>query len=373
VKLKRHGAVLALVAVGALALAACGSNPTPSGGGGGGASTGPAACGGKQNLTAEGSSAQKNAIDVFVQAYQAKCPGFNVAYNPTGSGAGVKQFNAGLVDFGGSDSALNAANGEVAAAEQRCKGNPAWDLPMVFGPVALGYNVPGVTDLVLNGDTTAKIFSGGIKTWNDPAIAALNSGKQLPAEPINVIYRSDSSGTTDNFQQYLAAASKGSWTKAAGKTFNGGVGTGSQGSAGVAQAIASAPGTIGYIELSFAQDNKLSMAQLDSGSGPVALTDDAVSKAISGAQITGQGNDMRLDLKSVYAASTAGAYPLVLATYELVCSKGYDPDVATAVKNFLTIAATDGQAQLGAAGYAPLPAEFQQKLLTAIQAIGSSA
>jgi phosphate transport system substrate-binding protein len=370
VKLKRHGAVLAMVAAAALALTACGSNPTPAGSGGGGASTGPAVdCGGKQNLNAEGSSAQKNAIDVFVQAYQQKCSGANVAYNPTGSGAGVKQFNAGLVDFGGSDSALNAANGEVAAAQARCKGNPAWNLPMVFGPVALGYNVPGVTDLVLNGEVAAKIFNGGIKTWNDPAIAALNSGKQLPAQPISVIYRSDQSGTTDNFQQYLAAASKGAWTQAAGKTFNGGVGTGSQGSAGVAQAISGTPGTIGYIELSYAQDNKLSMAQLDSGSGPVALTDDSVGKAISGAKVTGQGNDLRLDLKSVYGANTPGAYPLLLATYELVCSKGYDAPVAQAVKAFLTTAATAGQAQLPAAGYAPLPAEFQQKLLTAVQAI----
>jgi len=370
VKLKRHGAVLAMVATATLALTACGSNPTPAGGGTGGASTGPAVdCGGKQNLNAEGSSAQKNAIDVFVQAYQQKCSGANVAYNPTGSGAGVKQFNAGLVDFGGSDSALNAANGEVAAAQTRCKGNPAWNLPMVFGPVALGYNVPGVTDLVLNGEVAAKIFNGGIKTWNDPAIAALNSGKTLPAQPISVIYRSDQSGTTDNFQQYLTAASKGAWTQAAGKTFNGGVGTGSQGSAGVAQAISGTPGTIGYIELSYAQDNKLAMAQLDSGSGPVALTADSVGKAISGAKVTGAGNDLRLDLKSVYGGNTAGAYPLLLATYELVCSKGYDAPVAQAVKAFLTTAATTGQAQLPAAGYAPLPAEFQTKLLTAVQAI----
>ena len=371
-KLMRHGAVLALVAAGALALAACGSNPTPAGGGGGAsASNGSAACGGKKNLNAEGSSAQKNAIDVFVQAYQQQCAGYNVAYNPTGSGAGVKQFNAGLVDFGGSDSALNVTNGEVAAAQQRCKGNPAWNLPMVFGPVAIAYNVPGVTDLVINGETIAKIFNGGIKTWNDPAIAALNSGKQLPAQPINVIYRSDQSGTTDNFQQYLQAAGKGAWTQPAGRTFNGGVGTGSQGSAGVAQSIAGAPGTIGYIELSYAQDNKLAMAQLDAGSGPVALTDASVGKAIAAAKVTGQGNDLRLDLKSVYGANTAGAYPLILATYEIVCSKGYDPDQVQAVKAFLTAAATAGQGQLPAAGYAPLPAEFQQKLLTAIQAISA--
>jgi phosphate transport system substrate-binding protein len=370
VKLMRHGAVLALAAAGALALAGCGSNPTPSGGGASPAPGPGVNCGGKQSLTAEGSTAQKNAMDVFVQAYQQACPGYHLAYNPTGSGAGVKQFTAGLIDFGGSDSALNTSNGEVAAAQQRCKGNPAWNLPLVFGPVAIAYNVPGVTDLVLNGETAAKIFNGQIKDWKDPAIAALNPGKQLPGQPINVIYRSDQSGTTDNVQQYLQAAGKAAWTQGAGKSFNGGVGTGSQGSAGVAQAIAGAPGTIGYIELSYAQDNKLSMARLDAGSGPVALTDESVGKSIAAAKIAGQGNDLRLDLKSTYSANVPGAYPLLLATYELVCSKGYDPPVSQAVKAFLTTAATTGQAQLASAGYAPLPSEFQQKLLTAIQAIG---
>jgi phosphate transport system substrate-binding protein len=369
VKHKRHGAVLAMVAVGALALTACGSNPTPTGVPGGAAGGPPVACGGKKDLTAEGSTAQKNAMDIFVQAYQVKCPGQNLAYNPTGSGAGVKQFTAGLVDFGGSDSQLNQSNGEVTAAQQRCHGNPAWDLPMVFGPVAVAYNLNGVDKLVLSGQVTAKIFNGQIKNWNDPAIAALNPGVQLPATPINVIFRSDESGTTDNFQQYLQAAGKGAWTQGAGKKFVGGVGSGASQTAGAAQAVASTNGAIGYIELSYAQDNKLKMAELDNGAGPVALTNDSVGKAISSAKVVGQGNDLRLDLKSVYGAATPGAYPLILATYELVCSKGYSPDVAQAVKAFLTTAATSGQAQLPDAGYAPLPDAFKQKLLTAIQAI----
>ena len=371
-KLKRHGAVLALAAAGTLALAACGSNPTPQGGSAAPAPGAAVDCGGKTNLTAEGSSAQKNAMDVFAQVYQAACPGKNVAYNPTGSGAGVKQFNAGLVDFGGSDSALNASNGEVAAAQQRCKGNPAWNLPLVFGPVAIAYNLDGVDNLVLNGETAAKIFNGQIKNWNDPAIAALNSGAQLPNQPINVVFRSDESGTTDNFQQYLQAAGKGAWTQGAGKKWGGGVGSGATQSAGVSQTVSGASGSITYVELSYAQDNKLKMARLDSGSGPVELSNDSVGKAIETAQVTGQGNDLKLDLKSVYGANTPGAYPLILATYEIVCSKGYTPDVAQSVKAFLTTAATSGQAQLPEAGYAPLPESFKQKLLTAIGAISGS-
>ena len=373
---QRPGAAMAAVlAAGALMLSACGSDPNSGGASGGSsggdsaAASGPAVdCSGKPNLTAEGSSAQKNAMDVFTQAYQQKCPGANLAYNPTGSGAGVKQFSAGLVDFGGSDSALKDT--ETAAAAKRCQGNPAWNLPMVFGPVALSYKLGGVQSLTLNGPTTAKIFSGGIKTWNDPAIAALNPGVTLPATPIKVVFRSDESGTTDNFQQYLAASSKGAWTKGAGKKFNGGVGSGAEKSSGVAQAVAATEGSISYVELSYAQDNKLAMAKLDNGGGPVELNDQTVGKAIEGAKVSGQGNDLKLDLKSVYGTTAADQYPLILATYEIVCSKGYDPATSKAVKAFLTTAANEGQANLGDAGYAKLPDAFKQKLATAIQAIG---
>jgi phosphate transport system substrate-binding protein len=370
VKLQRHGAAVALMAAGAIMVSACGSDPTPAAGGGS-APAGSASvdCSGKKSLSAEGSSAQKNAIDVFIQAYQAACAGSNVAYNPTGSGAGVKQFNAGLVDFGGSDSALSADKGEVAAAATRCKENPAWNLPLVFGPVAIAYKLNGVTNLTLNGEVAAKLFNGTIKTWNDPAVAALNPGVTLPATPVNVVFRSDESGTTDNFQQYLQAASKGAWTQGAGKKFTGGVGSGAEKSAGVAQATASTEGAISYVELSFAQDNKLSIAKIDNGSGAVELNDDSVGKAIEGAAIKGSGNDLVIDLKSVYGSTTAGAYPLILATYEIVCSKGYDADTAKSVKAFLEVAATTGQANLSEAGYAPLPKAFQEKLLTAIKAI----
>jgi phosphate transport system substrate-binding protein len=370
VKLQRHGAVVALMAATAIMASACGSDPTPAGGGNAPAGGSAAVdCSGKKSLTAEGSSAQKNAIDVFIQAYQAACAGSNVAYNPTGSGAGVKQFNAGLVDFGGSDSALSADKGETTAAATRCKNNPAWNLPLVFGPVAIAYKLNGVNSLTLNGEVAAKLFNGGIKTWNDPAVAALNPGVNLPATPVNVVFRSDESGTTDNFQQYLQAASKGAWTQGAGKKFAGGVGSGAEKSAGVAQATASTEGAISYVELSYAQDNKLNMAKIDTGSGAVELTDASVGKSIEGAAIKGSGNDLVIDLKSVYGTSTAGAYPLILATYEIVCSKGYDPDTAKAVKAFLQVAATNGQANLSDAGYAPLPKSFQDKLLTAITAI----
>ncbi|MBV9313554.1 MAG: phosphate ABC transporter substrate-binding protein PstS [Pseudonocardia sp.] len=368
-KLKRHTAVLALAAASVLMLSACGSdvNTTTPGAPSGGAAA--VSCGGKKSLTAEGSTAQQNAMDAFIAAYQQACPGYNLAYNGTGSGAGVKQFTAGLVDIGGTDSPLDPSKGETTAAANRCKNNPAWDLPMVFGPITVAFNLKGVNDLTLNPETIAKIFSGQIKTWNDPAIAALNSGVTLPATPIAVQYRSDQSGTTDNFQTYLKDASKGVWTKGTGKTFNGGVGEGKQGNPGVGQGVSATNGAIGYVEWSFSQQNKLTIAKIDSGSGPVALTNESVGKAIDGATIKGEGNDLVLDLNSIYSSSASGAYPLVLATYELACSKGYDPDTATAVKAFLTAAATTGQNQLSSIGYIPLPQAFQNKILTAIKAI----
>ena len=358
-------------AITGLTLTACGSdNNSPSGAsqsGASGSSSAAADCGGKTALTGEGSTAQQNAVAVFNQVWGQKCPGKNLSYNPTGSGAGVTQFIAGQVDFAGSDSAL--AKDQVDPAAKRCGGNPAWNLPLVFGPVALGYNLPGVDKLNVNADVLAKIFSGGITNWNDPAIAALNSGASLPDQKITPIYRSDSSGTTDNFQKYLGAAAPQSWTKGAGKEFQGGAGEGAQKTAGVVQAVQATPGAIGYVEKGFADQAKLTVAAIDTGSGPVALTDDSAKAAIDSAKISGSGNDLVLDLNSLYSTKAAGAYPLMLATYEIVCSKGYDADTSAAVKSFLTVAANDGQAGLPAAGYVPLPDAFKQRLLTAVKAI----
>ncbi|TDQ05438.1 phosphate ABC transporter substrate-binding protein PstS [Labedaea rhizosphaerae] len=375
-KINRHASVLgAVLAAGALVLSACGSDNNTAGGSTSGAGapapTGTAQvdCGGKKALTAEGSTAQKGAMEAFIAAYGQKCQGYQLAYNPTGSGNGVKNFTGGQVDFGGSDSALKKDKGEVDAAAKRCKGNPAWNLPLVFGPVAIVYNNKDAQELTLTGELAAKIFSGAITDWSDPAIAAANGGKALPAKKITVVFRADESGTTDNFQKYLSAAGKGAWTKDAGKKFNGGVGQGAQGSAGVADAVAAGDGAIAYAEWSYAQDKNLAMAKIDSGSGPVELNAQTAGVAIQSAKVKGTGNDLELDLKSLYSSNTPGAYPLVLATYEIVCSKGYDADTAKAVKAFLTVAATDAQGQLQEAGYVPLPNQFQSKLLTAIQAI----
>ncbi|HEY2763085.1 MAG TPA: phosphate ABC transporter substrate-binding protein PstS [Pseudonocardiaceae bacterium] len=370
-KLKRHHAVLGLVAAGAVLFPACGTDTNTPSGGAGASSAAPIACGGKQALKASGSTAQANAMTRFVSAYEDACTGKTLNYTSNGSGAGVNEFVGKQTDFAGSDSPLDPAKGEVDKAKVRCDGNPAWDLPTVFGPIAITYNLPGVSGLVLDGPTAAKIFSGQVKTWNDPAITALNSGKNVPSTPIVVVFRSDESGTTDNFQKYLTAASNGAWTKGAGKTFAGGVGEGAKGNEGTSAAIKSTPGAITYNEWSFAKQQNLSIAEVvNSGGGqPVTLSAESAAKAVDGAKVKGTGNDLVLDLSSIYGSKVAGAYPIILATYEIVCSKYTDAPTGTAVKAFLTTAVTSGQKGLADNGYVPLPSAFQQKLLTAINAI----
>lgn len=328
---------------------------------------GTAGCGGKRAVTAEGSTAQQNAIAVFNQVWGQYCPGKNVEYNPTGSGAGREQFIAGHVDFAGSDSPLIAD--QIRPAANRCNGNPAWDLPLVFGPVALVYNLPGVPTLVVNGDALAKIFDGMITNWNDPILAALNGGVALPDIRIAPVYRSDSSGTTDNLQKFLTAAAPQSWTRGVGTEFQGGVGEGAAKSAGVIEAVQATTGAIGYVEKGFADRAGLSFAQLNTGNGPVALTNDTARTAMNVVGFVGDGNDLVLDLNPMYATQQPGAYPLVLATYEIVCSKGYGPDLAQAIKSFLGIAANNGQTPLSSAGYIPLPDKVKERLVTAINAM----
>ena len=356
------------------ALTACGSdNNAASTGAGGASGTGDSsiACGGKKSLKASGSSAQANAVTRFVTAYEAACPGFTLNYTSSGSGAGVKEFIGGQTDLGGTDSPLNADKGEIEKAKERCGGADAWNLPMVFGPIAITYNVPGVDALVLDGATAAKIFSGAVTSWDAPEIAALNPGKTLPAQPIVVIFRSDESGTTDNFQKYLTAASNGAWEKGAGKTFNGGTGEGAKGNEGTSAAITSTPGSVTYNEWSFAKNQGLSIAQIITSAGPdpVTLSVDSVGKSIAGVKIKGEGNDLVLDTSSFYEPTEVGAYPIVLGTYSVVCSKYPDAEVAPAVKAFLSVALGKGQEGLTDNGYIPVPDSFKSKLTAAINAI----
>lgn len=376
-KAKRSGAAFGLLAAGALLLSACGSDNNTSAGSGSGESGSESAsdCGGKEALKASGSSAQANAMTRFINAYEKDCPGFTLNYTSSGSGAGVSEFLGGQTDFGGSDSPLNAEKGEVEKAKERCGGSEAWNLPAVFGPIAITYNVEGVDGLVLDGPTAGKIFNGTVKTWDAPEIAALNEGVALPAAPINVIFRSDESGTTDNFQKYLDAASDGAWGKGAGKSFAGGVGEGAKGNEGTSAAIASTPGSITYNEWSFAKAQNLSIAKIITSAGPepVELSTESAGKAIDAVKFKGEGNDLVLDTASFYKPTEPGSYPIMLAAYEIVCSQYPDAEVATAVKAFMHSALGNGQQGLEDNGYIPIPEAFKTRLTEAVDAINATA
>ena len=369
--------LLAALAAGAVALTGCGSDSGSSANAGGsspagssstGSSTGGADCAGG-SLKAEGSTAQKNAMEQWIQDFQKKCSGTTVTYNGTGSGAGVSNFIAKQDDFAGSDSALDPAKDEVAKASAAC-GSPALNLPMVTGPIALAYKVNGVKDLTLTPQLIAKIFLGKITSWDDPAIKAANSGASLPATKITVFYRGDSSGTTQNFEKYLAANDPADFTSKPDKDSSkaGFAGQGKTGSQGVQQAIGSTEGSIGYVEWSFAVSGNLDTAKVDNGAGAVELTADSAGAAVAAAKVASNGGK-DLTLKLDYATKASGAYPIILVTYEIVCSKYADAKIGSLVKSFLTYTAGDGQAALQDLGYAPLPTEIQSQVQAAVASI----
>ena len=366
----RHARLAGLALISALALAACGSDSNSSGGSssssaGGGAAAISCASG---TLNASGSTAQANAMSEWVKDYQTACSGATINYNGVGSGQGVTDFINAQTSFAGSDSPLSPDKGEPAKADARCKTGKAVDLPMVGGPIAVVYNLSGVTGLTMTPQVLAQIFSGKVTKWNDPAIAAINSGVTLPSSQITTVHRSDSSGTTDNFTKYLATAAPADWTYGHDKVWKAPGGQGAAKSDGVSAAVKSTPGTIAYVEWSFATQNQLGISRIDNGGGPVDLTADAVSKAIATATVTGTGDDLSLQLD--YATKTAGVYPIALVTYEITCVQGLASDQAALVKSFLTYtASTAGQAKLTSLGYAPLPTEIQQKVQAVVAKI----
>ena len=359
---KRSRSVASLLAAGVLALSGCTHLDTPPKY----AKGVHVDCGGKQDITGSGSTAQANAMSHFITSYEESCSGKELTYTGSGSGAGITDFLAAKTDFGGSDSPLG--RDEQTAAKQRCGGADAWDLPVVFGPIAITFNVKTTDQLTLDAATLAKIFSGAITRWDDPAITALNGN--MPAEDIHVVYRDDASGTTDNFQQYLQAASGGAWTKGAGKAFNGGAGTSAKGNEGTSEAVKKTEGAISYNEWSYAMKQHLDVAGIKTAGGVVHIGNDWVGKTISNVAIKGVGNDLVLDLSKVYATSAPGAYPILLASYELVCGKYPDAEAGKAVKAFMQSTVTDGQQGLTPLGYIPLPSDFQTRVAAAVNSIG---
>ncbi len=360
--ISRTSQFAALAMIGALALSACGSD---GGGGASGSTIGGQPCVSGE-IKASGSSAQKNAMADWINAYQTACTGATINYQANGSGAGVTDFSNGQTAFAGSDSALKDA--DRPAADARCAKGAAIDIPMVGGAIVLAYNVSGIDKLVLTPDVIAGIFANTITKWNDPAIAAANAGAALPDATIAQFHRSDSSGTTDNFTKFLTATAPSVWTYDKGKDWKAPGGQGAKGSDGVTTSLKSTANSIGYVELSFAQDASLAVASVDNGGGAIEATSANAATTISAATVAGTGNDLALTID--YTTKTG--YPIVLVTYEITCEKGLDSAALELTKSFLTYTSSDeGQSKLTENGYVAITGDLLTKVRTSVSAISA--
>ncbi len=345
----------------ALTLAGCSDSGTDTG-----ADPGASGAGISGSIKSSGSSAQKNAMAEWINAFQTANPDVTIDYQANGSGAGIQDFINDQTAFGGSDAAISGE--DKTAADARCTGGEAINIPMVGGAIAVAYNVEGVDSLTLTPDVIAGIFNSTITRWNDPQIADLNAGVTLPDAAIAQFHRSDESGTTANFTDYLAATAPDIWTYEVGKAWTAPGGQGSKGSDGVASSLTSTPNSIGYVELSFVLDGDLKAASVDNGAGAVEATSANAATAIEAATVTGEGNNLSLALDPTIAE--AGAYPIVLVTYEITCTAGLSAEDAAVVKPFMEYAASaEGQGILEGIGYVPITGELLTKVQAAIDAI----
>jgi phosphate transport system substrate-binding protein len=360
--------VAAVATLASTLLAACGSDDSP-------ASDAPSAhpaaarieCATQGQLPGSGSTAQQNAMQYWIEHYQWACKGVQIRYKPVGSGAGVAQFLRGATRFSGSDGALKPE--EIERSKDVCPGGRAIDLPMVGGPIAIGYNLPGVDDLVLDAETLAKIFDARITRWDHRDIQRLNPEANLPSLPIYAVHRSDDSGTTQNLNAYLAGAAGHLWQHPVEKSWQGKGGDNASGSTGVASVVESTDGAIGYFELSFAASHKISTVKIDTGaSQPVGPTPKTASAGMAEARIAGRGKDLTLEFD--YGTSAEGAYPIVLVTYEIVCDTGNQAETLPALKSFLAYTAgEEGQKVLPEIHYAPLPESVADQVRQVIKTL----
>jgi phosphate transport system substrate-binding protein len=304
-------------------------------------------------IDGSGSSAQGAAQEVWVAGFQRNNAFVTVNYDPVGSGAGRQAFLGGGTDFAGSDSPLS--DEELESEFPSCvPGGGAIDLPLYVSPIAIAYRVEGVSNLRLDGETLARIFRGDIARWDDPALVALNPGAPLPNAPITAVHRSDDSGTTKNFTEYLAAVAGDAWGAEADDTFPFPVGESALGNSGVVEAVASGRNTIGYADASKVGD--LDVASILVGDQFVAPSAQGAAIAADlSPRIPGRAeHDIALEIDRTTTA--AGAYPLVLVSYVITCQEYRDADTGELVAVFLAhIVSPAGQAAAEkSAGSAPL-------------------
>ncbi len=346
-----------------MTVAACGAANEDSGSSSSSDSTGGSGISG--TISGAGASTQTVAQQTWKAAFEGQNADATVNYDPIGSGGGREQFLSGATQFGGSDAYLSEE--EIAKVPATC--GDYIEYPVYISPIAVAYNIKGVDKLQLDPETLAKIFHGDIKKWNDPAIAATNKGVNLPDEAVVPVHRSDDSGTTDNFTDYLNKVAGDVWTDAADGNWPLSSGESAKGTQGVVQAIKAGEGYIGYADAS--QTAGLGVAEVKVGNSYQGPSAEAAAKIIDESdRVSGRGKyDFAIDLKRDTA--TEGVYPIVLASYTLACTTYKDQATADLVKAYLTytVSSEGQQAAAKAAGSAPLSDTGMQNAMTAINAI----
>ena len=361
-KLPRVGTAAALLTVACLALAACGNdNPTGAAdlGGGGRELTG--------TLNGSGASSIESAMTAWMAGYEARQPEVRVNYNPIGSGGGRTNLIAGAVNFAGSDAALH--DDEREKVKQTCGPDGAMNLPVYVAPIAVPYNLKGVRKLQLKPATLAKIFNRKITTWNAPEIAADNPGVTLPATRITVVNRSDESGTTESFTEYLSEAGGADWPHEPDKSWPVAGGEAASQTTGVIDVVSSTPGAIGYADASAV--GTLTHARIGVGDEFVEYSPEAAAKVVDASETVDTGVQGDLALHIERNTTEPGTYPIVLVSYAIVCKQYKDQNTADLVKDYIGyVASAEGQKEAAsAAGAAPISEDLQARIASSLETI----
>ncbi|MEO7350047.1 MAG: phosphate ABC transporter substrate-binding protein PstS [Terrimesophilobacter sp.] len=315
----RLGSLAAIAVVSTIVLSACGANENPQ-------PDSSAAFSGE--LNGGGASSQSSASDAWIAAFQTANPNVTINYSPDGSGAGRKAFMSGGVSYAGSDSALSAE--ELTQKFAACAaGSGALDLPVYISPIALIFNIDGVDTLNLDSSTIAKIFSGDITKWDDAAIVALNPGTKLPGDSITAVHRSDDSGTTKNFTDYLSKTAPEEWDAAPADTFPYSGGEAAQGTSGVVDAVTNGKNTIVYADASRA--GALGVAAIKVGDTFVDYTAAAAAEVVAGSPLVEGRNVNDIAIALDRTTTDPSHYPLVLVSYLIVCQEYADSKVGALV------------------------------------------
>ena len=311
-------------------------------------------------LAGGGSSAQEAAQNAWIAGFQTANPNVTVTYDPVGSGGGREGFISGGFPFAGSDAYLTDEGGELGAAAEQCGSDPI-EVPNYVSPIAVIFNVDGVDELRLSPATLAGIFAGKITEWDDAAIKADNPGATLPSATINAVHRSDESGTTANFTDYLTAVAPAEWDAGVIEIWpNGYGGEGAKGTSGVVAAVSGGENSIGYADASQAGD--LGTALIGVGEEFVGPSPEAAARILD-VSPKADGADTQLVFDLDHTTSESGTYPIVLTSYLLACQTYDDQETVDLVKGYLTYILSDAGQEQGSteAGAAPLSDELQSQ------------